>query len=520
MLLEMVVNEPSADMILSVLELDRAAAVPLHRQVYARLREAILEGRISGGTRLPATRTLAEELSISRNTVVNAFDQLLAEGYIEGRVGAGTYVARVLPDEFLSSGDRQPGGHPRPASERAQRRVSRRIAALRSISPPQMPWSATQGTYGTPRAFRPGLPAVGEFPFEAWSRAISRRSKRPPDDLLSYGSPAGYGPLREAIAAYLKASRGVRCGPDQVIVVAGSQQALDLSARVLLDPGDAAWIEDPGYLGARGALLASGARIVPVPVDGEGLRVDIGAERCPDARMIYVSPSCQYPMGVTMSLARRLALLEWAAQSGAWVLEDDYNSEYRYAGRPLASLQGLDRDNRVIYIGSFSKVLFPALRMGYLVVPPDLVNDFLMVRSRTDMHSPTLEQAALADFMEEGFFSRHIRRMRILYAERQARLVEAARRELAGLLDIRPAEAGMHLVGYLPGDSDDQRVAHRVLAAGIYTPPLSAYAIEPLEKRGVLLGYTGVSETEIDEGVRRMARALVSAKQRPPATGD
>jgi GntR family transcriptional regulator/MocR family aminotransferase len=314
--------------------------------------------------------------------------------------------------------------------------------------------------------------------------------------------------LREEIAAYLGAARAVECGWEQVIVVSGSQQALDLAARVLLDPGDAAWVEDPGYAGARGALIAAGARIVPVPVDEEGLRVSDGVRRAADARLAYVSPSHQYPLGATMSVSRRLELLAWASRTGAWVLEDDYDSEYRYTGRPLEALQGLDAEGRVIYLGTFSKVLSPALRLGYLVVPPDLVDPFSAARELTDRHSPLVEQAVLARFIAEGHFARHIRRMRTLYAERQDILVEAAAGDLRGLLDVRPAEAGMHLVGWLPDRTDDREAMRRAAARGVEAIALSMYGIEPPARGGLLLGYAAVGEAGIRAGVRRLAAAL------------
>ena len=326
---------------------------------------------------------------------------------------------------------------PPPASAPAprQRGVSHRGATL--IGTP-----VTLAGAGTSRAFRPGMPAFDGFPFEEWSRYVARRWRNPATDLLGYGDAAGYRPLREAIARHLAVARGVRCDAGQVVIVAGSQQALDLAARVLLDPGDAVWIEEPGYLGARAALAAAGAKLVPVPVDAEGLDVAAGVALQRAAAMAYVSPSHQYPLGVTMSLSRRLALLEWARAAGAWVLEDDYDSEYRYAGRPLAALQGLDGDGRVIYLGTFSKVMLPSLRLGYLVLPPDLVDAFVAARAIADRHSPSVEQAALADFIVDGQLDRHIRRMRMLYAERQAALVDAAKRELAGVLDVPASDAG------------------------------------------------------------------------------
>ena len=300
----------------------------------------------------------------------------------------------------------------------------------------------------------------------------------------------------------------MRCDARQVIIVSGSQQALDLAARLLLDEGEAAWVEDPCYLGGRGALIGAGAQLVHVPVDAEGLDVAAGLARAPYARLAYVTPSHQYPLGVTMSLARRLALLEWAERTGAWVLEDDYDSEFRYAGRPLASLQGLDRAARVCYIGTFSKVLFPALRLGYLVAPPALAESFANARALVDRHAPTVEQATLADFIAEGHFARHIRRMRALYAERQAALVDAARAIVGGAVALEPAEAGMHLVGWLGEGRDDLAVAARAAAQGLEVPALRRYAAETTLRGGLLLGYTALDAAQIRAGLQRLAAAI------------
>jgi GntR family transcriptional regulator / MocR family aminotransferase len=490
---------------LPTIALDQTSALPLYRQLYNALRGAILAGQLKAGARLPATRALANALAISRNTVMNAYAQLLAEGYIEGEVGSGTYVARTLPDELLQARAHTTEGQQLP---RVGQALSRRGARLASN---QVPMSGFSTEF---IAFRPGLPALDAFPYELWARLVARRWRRPQRSLLGYGDPTGYGPLREAIAAYLGEARAVRCQAQQVIVVAGSQQALDLTARMLLDEGDAAWIEDPGYLGARGALLGAGAQLIPVPVDDEGLDVASGAVASQNARLIYVTPSHQYPYGVTMSLRRRLALLEWASQASAWVLEDDYDSEYRYAGRPLAALQGLDGEGRVIYLGTFSKVLFPALRLGYMIVPPDLVDAFATARALVDRHSPAVDQAALADFINAGHFARHIRRMRALYAERQALLVDAARHELSGLLEVHSAEAGMHLVGWLPAGVDDVEASRRAAAYGVGAPPLSMYSLRPLRRGGLLLGYTAVGDREIRDGVQRLAKALHTFKLR------
>jgi GntR family transcriptional regulator/MocR family aminotransferase len=481
------------------LPLDDRSKAPLFRQLYEGMRGAVLSGQLGAGARLPATRTLACELGVSRNTVVNAYEQLLAEGYLVGRIGSGTYVAPTLPDDLLQA-RAQPAPPRRPVRTG---RVLSRLGAILATAPRSV------GIHdGRARPFCTGVPALDAFPGDVWMRLMKKYVQATPGELLDYGDPAGYGPLREAIAAYIRTARAVCCDADQVIVVSGTQQAVDLIARVLLDPGDTVWLEEPGYLGARGAFLGAGVRVLPVPVDAEGLNVAEAEGRHAGARLCYVTPSHQYPLGVTMSLARRLALLDWARRAGAWIVEDDYDSEFRYAGRPLASLQGLDRDQRVIYLGTFSKVLAPALRLGYLVAPADLVDAFVAARALTDHHSPSLPQAVLADFIREGYLARHIRRMRTLYAERQDALLKAARRELDGLLSVAPAEIGLHLLGWLPEGVDDREASRRAGVLGVEVPPLSAYRLKPGGRGGLLLGYAATPPRQIRDGVRRLATAL------------
>ena len=499
--------------------LDRSSPEALHRQLYGRLREAVLSGWLIAGTRLPSTRALAAELGVSRNTVTGAFLPLLSEGYLEGRVGSGTYVSRSLPENLLHAGPgngREGGRRTGGGAEGGEPDDARRGRSHpRGLSGRGKLLAATSTTTvadrGRPHVFRPGVPALDAFPHREWNRLVGLRWRYPQRGLLGYGEPAGHRPLRQAIAAYLGAARAVRCSWEQVVVVSGSQQALDLAARVLLDPGDEAWVEDPGYAGAKKAALAgSGARVVPVPVDEEGLDVAAGEAAAPGARLACVTPSHQYPSGVTMSLERRLALLEWADRTGAWIVEDD--SEYRYSGRPLEALQGLDPTGDVVYVGTFSKVLSPGLRLGYLVVPPDLVDAFVAARELTDRHSPQVEQAVLADFMAEGHFGRHVRRMRSLYAERRAALLESAERELAGRLDVVPAEAGMHLVGLVPEGEDDREASRRAAAAGVEAPPLSAFSLAPPRAGGLVLGYAAFGRHEIEEGVRLLRKALIPAR--------
>ncbi len=488
---------PRPGIVLGTIALERAGTVPLQRQLYSALRDAILGGRLAPGSRLPATRVLARDLDAARNTVVAAFEQLVAEGYLQSRVGDGTRVSAVLPETLLHA---QRPRHAAPVRGGAAPGLSRRGEAL----------IATRRPAGDPRrrAFQPGLPALDEFPRALWARLLARRARLRTRATLGYGHPAGLPGLREAIAAYLGPARGVACAPEQVIVVAGSQAALDLSCRLLLDPGDAAWIEDPGYLGGRGALLAAGAALVPVPTDGEGLDVEAGTRAAPAARLAYVTPSHQFPLGMTMSLARRLRLLAWAADAGSWVLEDDFDSEYRYAGRPVAAMQGLDAAGRVVYVGTFSKTMFPALRVGYLVVPTSLVDACTTAVRITGQQPPVDVQAALADFLTEGHFAAHVRRMRALYAGRQERLVRALRRRLDGLLLAHPRDGGMQVAGLLPSGADDVAASRAAAAEDVVAPALSAYYLAPAGRRGLHLGYAGVPDREIAPAVDRLTRAL------------
>lgn len=481
------------------LALDRDADEPLARQLYDQLRDLILSGRLAGGTRLPSTRALAAELGISRNTSVAAFDQLFAEGYVEGTVGAGTFVSAELPDQRPSG-----GRAPQPLVEAsALSGASRRGQALAAMAPPRA---------RRHRAFAVGVPEMGEFPFELWSRLLAQSWRRPDTTTQVPGDPAGLPGLRAAIARYLATARAVVCDPDQVIVTSGVQQGIGLACQVLLDAGDTVWVEDPGYPGVNGALAGAGMTLAAVPVDAEGLDVAAGEAGAPGARLACVTPSHHYPLGTVMSLPRRLALIDWAARHDGWVLEDDYDSEFRYRGRPLASLQGLDRGGRVIYAGSFSKVMFPSLRLGYLVVPEHLVGVFRAVRSALDDHASLIAQPALARFIDEGHFAAHIRRMRRLYAARQEALLDAGRRHLEGLVDLAPDDAGLHLVGRLtPATAarmDDVEAARRAYEAGVAVVALSTYRIRATQPPGLVLGYAAVSEDEIARAAERLGRAL------------
>ncbi len=493
------------------LVLDASTGAPLHEQLAEALRGAIVAERLAPGTRLLSTRVMAEQLALSRNTVLNAYARLLAEGYLVGHTGSGTYVARELPERLLAV--RRESSAPPPVHRVDTRALSKRGAAVAAVPPLTDPRA---GMAPGRMAFRMGVPALDAFPGELWGRLLHTRWQRSWRDMTSYLPPAGYLPLRRAVADYLATARGVRCVPEQVLIVNGTQQALSLAAQVLLDPGDAAWVEDPGYFPAHGALTAAGALRVPVPVDAEGLDVEAGLRLRPDARLALVTPAHQFPLGVVMSERRRQALLAWAARSDAWVLEDDYDSEFRYEGRPVPALQGQARDARVLYTGTFSKVVSPSLRLGYLVVPELLVDAFCAARRFVDRHSPILDQAVLADFITQGHFSRHVRRMRVLYASRQEVLVEAARRELRGLLDVAPMHTGMHLVGWLPEGQDDRAASERAAHAGLMAAPLSAFQLHGQTRGALLLGYACVPEEELKEGVSRLARALGRAREVAP----
>jgi GntR family transcriptional regulator/MocR family aminotransferase len=490
----------TASSFLPPVPLDSGSATPMYRQLTDWFRRAILDHRLKPGQRLPSTRQLAQELAVSRIPVLVAYEQLLAEGYLETFIGAGTSVARSIPQEPSRSATLKPDRLlPRPAGPAAARRLSRRATAMRTQD---RSWLSNLG------AFRVGLPALDHFPAGVWSKLVNRHARKPPMDLLYYGDTKGYLPLREAIAAYLGVFRAVRCEASQVLVTTGSQQGLQLAAQVLLDPGERVWMEEPGYPGAQLALQAAGARLVPVPVDEEGLDVSEGMRRGRTARAAYITPSHQFPLGVTLSAARRMQLLNWAAHSGTWVIEDDYDSEYRFGGRPIASVQGLDTDGRVIYVGTFSKVLFPALRLGYLVLPKDLVPAFAVAREATDTCSSSLYQAVMADFIREGHFARHIGRMRKLYAQRRGALVQAIQQQLDGTLEVLGAEAGMQLAAWLPRGVDDVAVARKAAKKGVSARPLSACYLHAPARGGLILGYGGADVAAIREAVQRLKTCI------------
>jgi GntR family transcriptional regulator / MocR family aminotransferase len=471
---------------------------PMYRQLYAWFRSAILTGELRPGHKLPSTRYLASELGISRITVLCAFQQLAAEGYIVSSSGSGTYVAKSIPDQVTRLGF---GNQPR-LMNHSQCAGSRKISQLSAkISPfPTVPFGL--------EAFRVGLPALDRFPVTVWSRLVARRWRQPKKELLMYGDRMGFGPCREAIAEYVTTVRGVRCDASQVMIVNGSQQGLEITARALLDPGDHVWLEEPGYPGAVQACAAVTANLIPVPVDHEGLDVKEGIKRCPKARAAFITPSHQFPMGMTMSAGRRMMLLDWAFRNNSWIVEDDYDSEYDFRKRPIAAVQGLDTNARVIYVGTFSKVLFPSLRIGYLIVPSDLVSAFSRIRQASDLSHSTLEQAVLANFIDEGHLARHIRRMRMLYMERNDLLAAQIQKQLGSMVELVSAQAGMHLVCLLPSGVEDTIIWRRAAEGGVASWPLSVCCQRNPERGGLILGYGGAGQKQIEDGVKKLAAII------------
>jgi GntR family transcriptional regulator/MocR family aminotransferase len=472
---------------------DRPPQQTLTDWLYAELRGSILEGRLRPGTRLPASRDFARQHFLSRGTVVVVFERLLAEGYLSSRVGSGTWVSHRGAA----------GAHARAEVQAPPAYVRRVISAY--VRPKSYEgWVAAEGR----RPFQMRDPALAEFPAKLWGQMVARRARTFKSWLQTQDDGRGYRPLREATAHYLGSSRSVRCSADQIVIVSGVQQALDLLARLLLKRDDPVWVEDPAYVGATMAFSNAGAKVVPVPVDAQGLSVSAGVRMCSRPKGIYLTPAHQFPLGMTMSLERRMEVLKYASRVGAFIIEDDYDSEYRFEGRPVPALQSLDRSSSVIVVGSFSKLLFPSLRLGYVVLPPSLIDYFLAFRLQTDFRSVSLDQAVLCDFIEGGHLGRHLRRMRELYAGRLAALLEGGRRHLTGLLDISNIQAGLYTVGFLKNGMTSREAETAAAAHGVETIALDRYTLKRPDPKGVLLGFAAFDEATIQEGLCRLAVAF------------
>jgi len=491
----------------------RTDGVQLHRWLYNELRVAILTGRLGAATRLPSTREFAKQLGLSRGTVQTVFEQLAAEGYLRGVVGLGSFVSSELPD--LKAGTALP-----PYISTTQAFLSERDAGARTAASytalsdrgrllARTPFPI-EGRTVPALAFRPNQPDFSAFPFDLWRRIASScaRSLRP--NSFADGEAKGFEPLRRLIAKHLTVARGIISSADNVVIVGSAQQVFDLGARLLLDPGDEAWIEDPGYPGVRLILEATGAKVVGVPVDEGGMDVAAGYTLAPNAKLVYVTAGRQAPLGYSLALDRRLALLSWAKENGAVIVEDDYDSEYRFEGAPLAALKSLDYAGQVIYCGTFSKLLFPSLRIAYAVLPDSLVEPFTAALSLTCRHASLFSQAVLHEFIAEGHFGRHVRRMRLLYAERARAFRAAVDAHLSGLLYIPPITTGLDTPAFLPPGSNDMLVSQLAAEAGIESRPLSFYTVRRPVPPGLLLGFAAVSPQEIASGVQTLASVLGS----------
>ena len=477
--------------------IDRASATPLGAQLAHALRKLIVTAVLRPGDRLPSSRTLAGDLGLSRTTVVDVYDQLTAEGLIASRVGDGAYVSA--------------GAVARPARPAAPRRPARLARLAGEASERLFPRLAHPGV---PRAFVTGTPAYDAFPMPLWSQLAAKVQRGPRAALMRYPEAGGLPGLREAIAGHLRMNRGIACAAEEVFVFQGAQDAFGRIAALLLDPGDLVWFENPGHIGARNALTAAGARLVPVPVDDDGLDVAAARAAAPAFRLAFVTPSHQQPLAVAMSLERRRALTAAAERADAWIVEDDAVGDLCFAGRPPPALRSLDRSGRVIHVGSFAKSLFPALRLGFALVPPGLAEVFERVAGATLPGAPTPLQATLAAFIADGHFAAHVRRMRKLYAERHDALLDAAARRLDGLCEVRPARSGLATVGRLPADADEEAIAAAAAARGVSVAPLSRFCLAPVPGRALALGFAAVPPRDIAAGIDALAAALHETRAR------
>lgn len=482
--------------------LDFVSGTPLYRQIAVWFQRAVLAGQLQPGQRVPSTRALAKELRISRIPVVGAYELLVAEGYFQSSVGAGTYVSQSIPDVLHRSG--KDGFSRATSSAESELAMTHTISrrALRMAGPAQAWLEKNRGCTDLER-----------FPIGIWSKLVNRHARKVSRDIMGYGDPMGYGPFREAVARYLGAFRAVNCDPSQIMVTTGAQQGILFSALTLLDPGDVAWVEEPGYPATHQALRAAGAQIVPVPVDAQGLNVAYGTRTAQGARAAFVTPSHQFPLGSTLTAARRIELLGWAARNSAWVIEDDYDSEYRFSGNPIASLQGLDTGGRVVYVGTLTKVMFPALRLGFIVTPRHLTSCFLNIRNVNDtLSTSVLYQMAMTDFIREGHFSRHLNRMRAIYMERRTLLAAAIRTRARGILHVIGEEAGMFLVALLVPGVDDVEITAKALQMGIRVKALSQCYVNPPARGGLMLDYANSNPQAIPASVDAL-KAIVRASR-------
>jgi len=481
--------------LLSGFTIERSSQVPIYRQLEASLRRLILQGSLAPGQKLPSTRDLCQDLGVSRITVKSVYEQLVAEGYAQARTGAGTFVAEGLDFEASPKIRR-----PRHKIRVPDVEISDRARAIMS--------SQASVRHGETEPFRPGVPALDMFPIKTWNKYLLDAMACEHRHHLSYGQLNGSSSLRNSIARHLNDARSMQVDPEQIIITSGAQQAFVMIAFVLLNKGEVVWYENPGHIAGRDVMQIMGANIVPVPVESEGLDIQFAIENHPKPSIIFTTPSHQQPLGTTMSLVRRLTLLNYAQNNNTWIIEDDYDSEFRYRGRPLPALSALDSERRVFYVGTFSKSMFAAIRMGYIVVPPGLVDSFAKAGNLLGHGSSAVVEQALSRFMDDGRFVEHIRKMRRVYRERRDVLFECLTKDCQESLDPQPTDAGMHIVAWLKNAVDDQTAHSALLNAGIESLPLSVYCTSPLNRSGIVLGFCNAHERRIPDLVRRMSKTL------------
>ena len=484
-----------AGAILSSIRIDRTSKRKISIQLYMGLRDVILTGGLSSGTRLPASRTLATEIGVSRTTVIEAVDRLISEGLLEAKVGAGTFVSNEMDHR-----------HP----------MEQKLVRPRSSKPPRFSKSTLDAAEHfairerlpfQSKAFVTALPALDEFPVAQWARLSARHLRSDRDLIMGYGEPFGLHRLRVAIASHLNASRGIHCDPEQIFVVGGAQQAFSLLSDTLLDPGDKVWFENPGAIGARNAFISRGAELVPIAIDDEGMNIKDGLAKAPNFRLAFVTPSHQQPLGKVMSLSRRLAILGAAENADAIIIEDDYDGDFYFGNQPLPTLKSIDTNNRVIYVGTFSKTLFPSLRLGFLLSPPALVDTIQTIFSSSLTGVPTWSQSIVADFMDEGYFATHIRTMRALYKERHDILHKFAPM-IQNHVDIMEASAGFHTVGYLADKLNEDKFVKDAKQVGVDLSPIGRYCISPIDRKGVVIGYGASNASQLEHGVTLLSQML------------
>jgi GntR family transcriptional regulator/MocR family aminotransferase len=496
-------SKQSLEISLAGLKIDSRSKVSLSVQVYNLFRDLILSQRLRPGNRLPATRNLAIELGISRTIITQGFEQLIMEGYVVGKPGSGTYVAYEIPDNLIAANlnGREKFQKNPPNHKSVELSIKDQVLVRNSEREEIIP-------------FLNGTPAMDFFPYKIWFQVAKQEIKQLKKYHLGYEDASGYMPLRQEIANYLRLARAVKCEANQIIIVNGAQQGLNIAVQCLLSKRDLAWMEDPGYHGAKFAFSQNGVKICPVPIEQDGLNINYGIDKYGKAKLAYVTPSHQYPLGGTMSLTKRFQLLKWAAKNKMWILEDDYDSELRYNGRPLSSLQGLDNTGRVIYIGTFSKILFPGLRLAYLVLPnEEMVNKFKKVKAMVDRQSPILDQLLLTKFMKDGHFLRHIRKMRLLYSQRKDILCDLINDELGNYLEIVPTDAGMNLRVKFKNKIDIQIFRNECANHKLTVSIISDYTLKHFGENSFLLGFSAFSKYKLKEGVIKLKKVIMLSEK-------